>query len=366
MKYQFLPEKPLPKEYKTYQYSVGTNATDAVPLSTTYVEFSKPVISGYKNVTPNKSKDGFITGGKIITLDRNNKEVSSDVTVNVLFGNIELTSKDDKSNKTAGTQPGTEVMSHYSTLGFNFSYTIQVVDNIKGVVLLDTVVNTPRKMDYPQDYSYDKLKGKVPAPTYTSKPALDLSYRRFEPNLYQNTKEILVIECMNEVAAIATHLFGYKNGTFEFAVVSKVKSKNPVFLTIEKASDDIEIIIDSVKTNYKADKNLNWHTKEIYEMADKCVKVWESCITDSNILNEFKDSKDRQEFINLIKRNLIVGYLFTNRFDEAKKLVVEIKPFFNKSVFGQVLEDGYITKASYLVDREARTYKVHKEFFNFQ
>lgn len=366
MKYKYLPEKPLPKDYKTYQYTVGTNATDGVPLSSKYIEFSKPVIDGYKNVSPKKSSDGLIIGGKIITLDKNDKEVNSDITVNILFGNIELISKDDKFEKVLNPQTGAETMSHHSLLSFNFPYTIQVVDNLKGIVLLDTIVNNKRNMDYPQDYSYDKIKGKVPAPIFTSKPSFDLSYRRFEPNLYQDSKEIMAMNCITEVAAIVTHLFGYKSGTFEFAVVSKVKSKNPVFLPIEKASDDIEIIIDSVKANYKADKNLNWHTKEIYDMADKCVKVWESSITDSNILNEFKDAKDRQEFINLIKRNLIVGYLFTNRFDEAKKLVVEIKPFFNKSVFGQVLEDGYITKASYLVDREARTYKVHKEFFNFQ
>lgn len=88
-------------------------------------------------------------------------------------------------------------------------------------------------------------------------------------------------------------------------------------------------------------------------------------ITDSKYLNEFKDPRDKAEFINKTKRSLIAVYLFQDNFDKALAMYNEVEPTTHINVMGQSMPDDNMKPLLLLIDRDRKLYDKHKQAFNF-
>lgn len=364
-KYELLPYKPLPINYKTYKVTATNEATDGVPLNSKFVYIGEEYIKGLQNTSITFVKSGVMIGGAVIGKEPEQpKDIPSHLLITFSFKNIEMLEKREFMNKP--TNPQTNVIENFLTyrLTFKFGYQLKVYDNQTQRYLLDTLIETPKTTLFPSDYRYDAYGNKQYAPGYTNKPDLDADYNRNGKDLYANSKMILTKVCMDEGKEILKQQFGFDWKSYTLAV-SRVKSKSPVFDICDTTSNIMDNILDSVSFNSKKSKHLNWHTVSIKQQALKLSGIWEDMITNPKYLNEFKEPKEKEEFINKTKRNLIAVYLFQDNFDKALQIYQEVEPTTVIHSFGQNLPDENMKPLFLLIDRERKLYDKHKQAFNF-
>ncbi|MFN8114500.1 MAG: hypothetical protein U0W65_00185 [Bacteroidia bacterium] len=364
-KYELLPYKPLPANYKTYKVTATNESTDGVPLNSKFVYIGEEYIKGLQNTSITFVKSGVMIGGAVIGKEPEQpKDIPSNLLVTFSFKNIEMLDKREFINKP--TNPQTNVIENYLTyrLTFKFAYQLKVYDNQTQRYLLDTLIEAPKTTLFPSDYRYDAYGNKQYAPGYTNKPDLDADYNRNGKDLYANSKMILAKVCMDEGKEILKQQFGYDWKSYTLAI-SRVKAKSPVFDICDTTSNLMDNILDSISFNTKKSKHLNWHTPYIKQQAKKLSSIWEDMITDSKYLNEFKDPRDKAEFINKTKRSLIAVYLFQDNFDKALAMYNEVEPTTHINVMGQSMPDDNMKPLLLLIDRDRKLYDKHKQAFNF-
>ena len=364
-KYEVLPTRPLASTYKTYKVDATSDATDGVALNGKFIYLGEEYITGLQNSTITYVKSGVMIGGAVIGKEPEKaKEIPASLQISIVFKNIEMMDKKEFVNKP--TNPATNVIENYLTykLSFRFSYAIKVKDVATNQYLLDTIIDTPKSTLFPCDYRFDAHGNKIYAPGYLNKPDLDADYNRNGKDIYVNSKMILAQQCMNETKLILKSLYGY-DWQSQIIAVSRVKSKSPTFNICDTVSDLMDHILDSVSYHTKKEKHLNWHTTNIKVQAQKVAAIWEDMLINEKYLNEFKDPKDKQEFINKTKRNLIVAYLFQDNFDKAVTLYYEVEPSTIIKSFGQNLPDDNMRTLWALIQREKKLFNTHKQTFNF-
>ncbi len=365
-RYEFMPKEVLPAEYKSYKVDVYSNATDGVPLNSRHVYIAEEYIKGLKNVSVPYSKSGIMIGGFVIGKDKNTEktDVLSDLQVSVVFNNIEMLDKKEFLNKTTNTQTN-QVETYYTyKLFFKFSYYIKVRDIKTNKYILDTLIDTPKTTLFPNDYRYDAFGNKIAFPGCNNKPDLDLDYNKNANTLYLNSKDALVQTCMNETKSVLKSLYSYYWDNVMITTY-RVKSKSPLFDVCDTVSEIISTICDSTSFNTKNERHLNWHTFFIKTKAKKLTAIWQTMLTDEKYTAEFKNQNDKTEFIDRMKRNLILGYLMSDEFDLALKYFQEIEPNMRVSEFDN-MNDANIKRLISITYREKQLYVKHKEIFNFK
>lgn len=365
-KYELLPTKPLPANYKTYKVTAQNESTDGVPLNSKFVYVGEEYIKGLQNSTITFVKGGVMIGGAVIggKEPETPKNIPANLIVSVGFKNIEMIDKKEFVNKP--TNPQTNVVENYLTyrLTFKFAYQLKVFDLANNKYLLDTLIDTPKSTLFPCDYRYDAYGNKQYAPGYTNKPDLDVDYNRNGKDLYMNSKMVLAQQCMNQCKAILTQYFGYGWQSHTLAV-ARVKSKSPVFDICDTTSNIMDNILDSISFHTKKDMHLNWHTASIKQQSQKLSSIWEDMLVNTKYLNEFKDPRDKEEFISKTKRNLIAGYLFQDNFEKALALYYEVEPSTVTKAMGQTIPDDTMKTLLAMILREKQNYNSHKQVFGF-
>lgn len=364
-KYEVLPTRPLAPTYKTYKVDAASDATDGVGLNGKFIYLGEEYIKGLQNSTITYVKSGVMIGGAVIGKEPEKpKEIPASLQISVVFKNIEMMDKKEFVNKP--TNPATNVIESYLTykLSFRFSYTIKVKDVATNQYLLDTIIDTPKSTLFPCDYRFDAYGNKQYAPGYVNKPDLDADYNRNGKDLYANSKMILAKVCMDEGKEILKQIFGYDWKSYTLAF-SRVKSKSPIFDICDTTSILMDNILDSISYHTKKQKHINWHTASIKQQSQKLGLILEDMISNEKYLNEFKEPKAKEEYVNKTKRNLIAVYLFQDNFDKALQMYFTVEPATVVHSFGQNLPDENMKPLFLLVDRERKLYDKHKPVFNF-
>ncbi len=366
-KYEILPQRPLPNTYKTYKVSIGNESTDGIPVNSKLIRLDDKYIKGLKNSTILTEQNGIIVGGSIVEINKSAEKSANLPTaleITVAFKNIELIDKKEDTKKANNPQTHVEESYFNYKLFLKFSYSIKVKDVEKNKYLLDTLIETQKNTLFPSDYRYDTFGNKVNYLGDNNKPELDIDYNKNSKDLYANSKTILAPKCMNEAKEILTALFGYDE-QLKYFTISRVKSKNPIFDVCDSALNIFNNVLDSISYNTKKEKHLNWHTAGIHVQANQVATIWENMITNEKILNEFKDPKDKEEYINKTKQNLIVAYLLEDEFETSSKLFYEVEPSTQLTMMGKTFPDDNMKMIINLLQREQILYKTHKPVFNF-
>ena len=368
-KYEYMPVYNLPSEYKNYRVVFENASTDGAPLDKRKLYYAEKYVPGFLNLTTVYSQSGFFNSATNLyvnpELNASNPDVNSDLELVFIFNNMELLDKAESFYVPANTTTGA-VPSYYNyKLTFKFPYHIKLFDRRKNQVVFDTLIDTQKTTLFPADYRYDALGNKVAFPGHANKPELDMDYSKNTRDLYFKSKSSLMADCMNESKAVLKKCMIYHWDKFAMRITF-VKTKNPVFDICDTASITLEKICDSVSFNAKKDKHLNWHTKTIRASAKKLENVWREMLSDEKYINELKNNSDKNEYIQGIKRNIVIALLLQDEFQKATDLLTEILPNLkSKSYAGDYYDDELKALAS-LIKREQTLYNKHKLIYNFE
>jgi hypothetical protein len=365
-RYEVLPYFPLDKEIKTYKVNIANVATDNVPLDPRKLYYAEKYITDIKNITTVKVEGGngvFIGNIPNQSLKVSNPDAAADLELTIEYNNIEIIDKKEVLNTIEAT-PTTPAGSYYNfKLTFNFSYKVKLKDVKKNVIILDTLMNTPKSTLFPSNYRYDGLGNNVSFPGHINKPELDLDYKNNTKDLYFYSKSYLMGACLGEQKALFANCFGYLWSSM-FVCPTRVKSKDPLFDICDTATSLVERITDSIAFNSKNDKHLNWHTKPIKAMAIKLGNIWEEMLKGEKYLASFADPKDKELYIYRMKKNLAMAYIWQDEYTKARSLLDEVNATYNAKKTNDYLETDYVNLDG-MIKREGYMYNHHKTVFNF-
>ncbi|MBN8694082.1 MAG: hypothetical protein J0L69_12880 [Bacteroidetes bacterium] len=368
MQYEYLPTVLPDSKYNTYKIFPESHATDGVPLDGKYMYVAEQYIGGLKNITKPEVKGGILIGGMVVggkEVKTTPGEETQDLTINVSFGNIEIVDKVDYNSATTNPQTNATENLFASKIRFKFEYSIKVTDQKQNKVIFDTIINEPKLTVYPQDFKYNAYGDKAGARGFASKPELDLDYNQNSKNLYALAKKTLVKNCMDQMAMIVTSRYGYKSAPLSIHYYW-VKSKNKIFDACDTTVDLMRAIVDTMETNIKYNRHLNWHCTSAKSNALKLIRIWEAMLNDSKYHTEFKDEKDLNEFKAKMRRNLVLAYLFNDDFEKAMNYYSIIEKETKYFTGNNYATDEPMKILKKLVEREALNYNKHKVFFGFQ
>lgn len=366
MQYEQLPSVLPESKYETYKIFPASHATDNVPLDGKYMYVAEQYISGLQNTTLPQVKGGILVGGMVVGgKEVKPSEQNQDLTITVSFGNIEIIDKVDFNG--GFTNPQTNAIENLfaSKIRFKFNYSITVTDHKRNKVIFDTTINEPKLTVYPNDFKYNAYGDKAGAKGFPSKPELDLDYNQNAKNLYALAKKTLVKNCMDEMAMIVTARLGYKAAPFSIHYYW-VKSKNKLFDVCDSTVDYMRAIVDTMESNVKYNKHLNWHCASAKQNARKLIRIWESMLNNETYLSEFKDEKDLNEYKAKMRRNLVLAYLFNDEFDKAKEYYSIIEKETKYFTGSNYATDEPMKLLKKLIETEAINYNKHKDFFGFK
>jgi len=310
--YEGLPINPFPDEYKTYRVKVYNKSTDGVTLNPKFIFLDDQYIKGLRNTRISHRGDSV-------------NESPTPIWITIILKNIEMIDKGETMNSSTNLQTGKLEYYYAYNLTFKFDYQILVSDTLKNKIWLDTLISTPKIAMFPRDYSFDAFGNKSKLPGYPSRADLDFEYNKASRDLYVNSKMILAQSCLNEAKIVLTEQFGWEKRSLTLSI-SHVKSKSPTFDVFDTIHDIMNNVMDSITQNAKGETRLNWRKTTIRKDVDYLMNWWEDMVKNEKYLSEFKDPRDKKDFIDKINRNLVAGYLFQDDFDKALKLFSVVEP----------------------------------------
>ena len=366
MKYEYLPEKLPSIKYSTYKVFPVDVSTDNVKLDGRYIYYAEDYIKGMKNITVVNVKGGVLIGGMVIGGKEEKADYENpDLTLTVKFNNIEILDKKEIASSAINPNTNQEGKLYSFKLKFKYTYQLIVQDPKNKIILLDTIVETPKTTIFPNDYKFDQFGNKVGHPGYFVKSELDLAYNQASPTLYAESKKILAKNCMDEVKVIVNSRYGYNSADLKIDYYW-VKSKNKLFDICDSTIDYMRAIVDTMSTNERRNAHINWHCVSAKKNARQLIRIWEMMLNDSRYLAEFKDPKDLEEYTAKMKRNLVLAYLFNDDFTNAKKYFKEIENKVKVFAGEKVSIDPTLVTLQVLVEREEKFYPIHKDYFGFK
>lgn len=366
VKYEWLPDLELPSEYNKYAVQVSSDATDGIPQSFHYSLTRENYIPKLENVSEVKTQGGTLLGNKILNLATNTYGGGSppDLLLRVILGNINITDKEIYTGTPPEAPASTETYFSYKII-FQFKFRIKLADANNGKIILDTLIDNPKLLTYPENYNINTDGSPASATWFHSKFDLDRALERNMKSILEKSKMLLTKNCMGETSSIMAGLYGFNKSEQSFPIVT-IKSKKIQFNVFDTINTQMEALYDSISLNCKNQIHKNWHLPVLKTKATQLYDKVKAISSDESILSEFKESKEKDKFTVSMKINLMMLCLLQDRFDEAKQTYDEIKAFYGLPQNRDDYVLGNLSAVAYLLRRESSIYERHKQRFYFR
>lgn len=366
VQYEWLPEYEMPSEYNKYSVHVSSDATDGIPQSMAYAFTREKYIPKLDNVTEVKAQSGILSGNKLLNSVNDTYGGGSppDLILRVILGNINITNKEIRSATTPTASNPNEYHFSYK-INFQFKFRIKLIDANNSKVIVDTLIDNPKLLTYPDNFNVNTDGSQSSEIWFLNKNEIDRDMEKNKQSILEKSKMLLTKNCMAETSSIMAGLYGFTKSDQSFPLVT-IKSKKIQFNVFDTIITKMEALYDSISLNCKNQIHKNWHLPLLKSKAADLYNKVKAISSDESILSEFKEIKEKDNFTNSMKINLMMLCLLQDRFDEARQTYNEIEAFFNLPQNRDDYVLANLSAVAYLLNREQSLYERHKQRFYFR